>query len=222
MTIWIFGHSLCLPFDLEDSRQGWPHKLGQALAATVQNHAEPAADNFYIYSSYQHVLPKIAATDLVIVGWSHPSRKSFVLDPNNTKQLEIAEQGLRYQIGTYQLFRSHNPMSASVSDWSNLEPRTQGNEFFDTWFSNYYSDFEQRTNFRAYRHSLAQTCPCPRIEFYFSQESVAPDQVTGAGFALDWIIKHQAYISPNNCHFSVAGHRAWADHLLDYLDHVID
>lgn len=222
MTIWIFGHSLCLPFDLEDSRQGWPHRLGQALAATVQNHAEPAADNFYIYSSYQEALPQIAPQDLVIVGWSHPSRKSFVLDTTNTKQLQAAERGMIYRVGSRQLFRSQNALQASVNDWSNLRPKSQGNEFFDTWFDSYYSDFEQRTNFRAYRHSLAQTCPARLIEFYFSQESVAPDQVTGAGFALDWIIEHQAYISPNNCHFSALGHRLWTEHLLDYLDHDID
>jgi hypothetical protein len=102
MTLWVFGDSLSLPFDLEFADQGWPSLLSKKLNAELKNFAEVAADNFFIYSCYLENKKYIQSGDLVVAGWSHPSRKSFVLDRNNSAQVQVIDDSYVYH--THQEF----------------------------------------------------------------------------------------------------------------------
>ncbi len=50
--LWIFGHSLCLPFNLKNPQDGWDQKLANELDVELINVAAPAVDNFYIYYKF--------------------------------------------------------------------------------------------------------------------------------------------------------------------------
>jgi hypothetical protein len=45
MTIWIFGDSLSLPYNLENPADGWPTVLSAQLKADCKNYAQLAVDN---------------------------------------------------------------------------------------------------------------------------------------------------------------------------------
>jgi len=82
MKLWIFGQSMCLPHGLNEE-QGWPWLLSRQLNIDYKNFAQPGADNFFIYHTFLENCSLITQDDLVIIGWSHPNRKSFVLDDKN-------------------------------------------------------------------------------------------------------------------------------------------
>lgn len=216
--IWIFGHSMCLPFDMPDESLGWPHLVSRELGIEYQNLAQNASDNFFIYTSYQHHRHRIATDDIVVIGWSHPSRKTFVLDRTNPVHVENIDKGLLYRVGEVELIRSLNPVQDTMSKWLNMIPRNRGNRFYDTWFTDYYSDFEQMTNFGAYMDSVRLTCPGLYVPFYFNQESVKDLDVKGAGYYLDFALANKLYISEQNVHLNEQGHRQWAKVLLQYIN----
>lgn len=211
--IWIFGHSFCLPVDVDESR-GWPALLSQSLDQPVINLAEKAADNFFIYYSFLANRSRIKDDDLVIIGWSHPSRKSFVYDSNNPVHQQHAPNGIRYQVNDTVFFRSNN----SANKWSAVMiPTARGNQFYDHWFGDYYSDLEQRTNFQSYLDSV-QYNTTRYVPFFFSKESVQGIDADGAGYYLDFAMEHSAVIAKDNLHFDVRGHKLWAEKLLTYID----
>jgi hypothetical protein len=218
MTLWIFGHSMCLPFDMPSDTLGWPHLLSKKLGIKYNNLAQNASDNFFIYSCYNYHKDKIQSDDIVIIGWSHPSRKTFVLDRTNPVHVENIDKGLMYQVGDIELIRSLNPVQDTMTKWLNMIPRNRGNKFYDTWFTNYYSEFEQSTNFKAYLDSVQLTCPGIYVPFYFNRESVKDLDVCGAGYYLDFALENQVYISEQNVHLNESGHRQWAEVLLKYIN----
>ena len=58
MKLWIFGHSMCLPYGLEE-QQGWPALLSKKLDYEYVNFAQSGSDNFFIYHSFLENYKKI-------------------------------------------------------------------------------------------------------------------------------------------------------------------
>lgn len=218
MRLWVFGDSLSLPYHLDSELDGWPSLVANALDCEIINFAKPAADNFYIYSSYKHALPDINSTDIVIVGWSHPSRKSFVFDDNNPMHTDLLSESYLYETDI-KFIRSKNPLNDSVSKWGKLSPVVSNRPFYDTWFRDYYSPVEQRTNLFAYYSSISATCPGTYIPFFFSKESMADLDITfHAGTMLEFTMSNNCFISSNDAHPNVHGHKLWADNILTFIN----
>lgn len=219
-TLWIFGHSFCLPFGLIDSDLGWANILSKKISADIQNFAEAGSDNLFIYHTYLAARPQITSSDIVIIGWSHPSRKSFIFDQHNPNHVSIIDKGLRYKTKTHDFFRSNNPSSMSVSKYKSLKPMNRGLKFYDDWFKNYYNEYEQSCNFQAYLDSVKLTCPGKYIPFYFSNESIKDVTITdsGCGSMVEFISDHQVMISDQETHMNETGHQLWAEHLYKIIN----
>jgi hypothetical protein len=214
MTLWIFGDSFGLPFDMEHADQGWPSLLGKSLGADLKNFAAPAADNLFIYSCYLENRQHIQSQDVCVVGWSHPSRKSFVFDQYNANHIDAIDNSHVYTTSDQKFFRNKNSKNIEKKYWlPHLKPAVSGKQFYDTWFENYYSEHEQKCNLQSYYDSVKYTCAGQCIVFFFSEESTAGMTVNDHNFALDFVVKHQLHISDTNMHFNQHGHVAWADHL---------
>jgi hypothetical protein len=220
MTVWVFGDSLSLPFNLPADCVSWGERLSQRLRGTYKNFARPAADNFYIYACYQAHINEILPQDVVVVGWSHHSRKTFVLDETNPRHQQVLPHSLVYDDAPYQYFRSCNPPDFSLAKWigSRLWTQSRGNLFYDTWFRDYYSDHEQHTNLVAYYHAVANTCPGRYVPFFFNKDSLGGTLLHGAGYAMEFISENHCAISEVDHHFNSLGHELWADKLWNYLD----
>ena len=214
MRLWIFGQSMSLPY-LVQEHESWPALMASQLGCKYTNFAKAAADNFFIYHSFLENYKKIASDDLTIIGWSHPSRKSFVFDPENPIHVSVAKKGLTYQTETKTLFRSFNPVA---SRWQSMKPKHRNVEFYDQWFNNYYSDYEQRCNFQSYLDSVLLRVPSQYLPFYFSQESVNQIDQQNDNFMLEFIIKNQVSISKTDQHLNVVGHQLWANYLLTQIN----
>jgi hypothetical protein len=205
-----------LPYHIESDAQGWPALVAQKLNCEHENFAKPAADNFYIYSSYQYALPNIKQNDIVVVGWSHPSRKSFVLDRSNPLHVNSLEYSVLYETDI-EFIRSKNQLNDTLEKWKKLSPVPRNKPFYDTWYRDYYSDTEQKFNLVAYHGSVDSTCPGLYVPFFFSEESISnTDIVPQAGTMLEFITKHSCFISPQDSHLSSTGHQLWADNIFNY------
>jgi len=215
-TLWIFGPSMCRAHSVQEE-QGWPFKLANKIKCSYKNFAEVAADNFFIYSSYLENKKHISSNDIVVIGWSHPSRKSFVFDDTNSAHRKILDKSLVYEQPNRKFIRSYNPINDSFFKWANLFPKSSGNEFYDTWFKNYYSDYEQECNLQSYYDSVKLTCKGQYIPFFFNKQSIVNIDVTGIGFMLEFVTENQVYISENDMHLNPTGHALWADHLNNYI-----
>jgi len=216
MKIWIFGQSMCLPHRI-DEQQSWPYLLSQKLNADYENFSQHGADNLFIYHTFLEKYSKIAADDLIIVGWSHPNRKSFVLDSQNIAHQNVLDCSLIYATGTQTFFRNNNNTPSTQSKWLTLRPCPSGTEFYDTWFKNYYSEHEQRCNFQSYMDSVQMRAPAQYIPFYFSQESVVQISRQNDYFMLEFIINNNLAISKNDLHLNITGHQMWADFLFKQI-----
>jgi len=217
-NLWIFGPSMCLPFNLKNKNDGWGVILSKYLNLNYKNFAQSACDNFFIYHCYRENLDQITKNDVVIIGWSHPSRKTFVLDRSNTDQMSVLEQSMHYKTPSQEFIRSKNPVDDSFLKYLNqMSPRTRGIKYYDDWFLKYYSEYEQTCNFQSYVDSVKHTCPTKYIPFFFSNESIKDIKITGAGGMVEFIQKNNVAISKKDCHLNEKGHVMWADHLLNYL-----
>ena len=217
-TLWVFGHSVCLPFSLNDCA-GWADTVSKKLNVNCVNLAESGADNFYIYDSFLKNKHNITPNDTVIIGWSHYSRKSFVLDRSNPAQMAAVDHSLLYKSNGVEFIRSKG-LVPKPSSWFSLAPSQRGVAYYDTWFENYYSAQEQKTNFQAYLDSVLLHTRFKYLPFYFSKESVEDIDISStphAGFIAEFIIENNLQISDINLHLSKHGHSVWADYLLDML-----
>ena len=215
MKLWIFGDSLSLPYHIDS--KGWSEIVADHLGYDHCNFSQPAADNFFIYSSYLHALPNISKEDVIVIGWSHPSRKSFVLDRNNPEHVKTLENSLLYKTDI-EFIRSKNPLNDTLSKWQILSPAPKNKPFYDTWYKDYYSSVEQRSNLFAYYSSVRATCPGFYVPFFFSLESIqglAIDQ--HAGTMLEFLFANQCYISQEDAHLNQIGHQLWADNIIAKL-----
>jgi hypothetical protein len=218
MRLWIFGDSLSLPYHLEQESSGWPAIVANTLDCEIVNFAKPAADNFYIYSSYQHALPNINNNDIVVVGWSHPSRKSFVFDETNPLHIIALNDSYVYETNI-KFIRSKNHLNDTTSKWEKLSPVAMNKPFYDKWFLDYYSVAEQQTNLFAYYTSVSATCPGQYIPFFFSKESIIGlDVMNHAGTMLEFILSNNCCISLHDAHPNAHGHRLWADIILTHIN----
>lgn len=220
-TLWIFGHSHSLPFLLKNEHDGWPTILAKKLNVQCINFSEPGADNFYIYSSFLKNRCNIDNEDIVIIGWSHYSRKSFVLDRSNSAQVSVIKNSLLYnKLENTEFIRSKPNFFSLPMSWLSLKPKNRGISYYDSWFTDYYSMYEQKINFQSYLDSVKLYLSGTQyLPFYFSQESVENIDITvpHAGFCTEFIVDAQLQISSNDMHFSSYGHQVWANHLLDKL-----
>lgn len=216
MRIWIFGQSMCVPHGLPED-QGWPYLLSQKLNAEYTNFAQPAADNLFIYHTFLENHHKIRPTDLVIIGWSHPSRKSFVFDFDNPEHQKAIQGNLKYITETQTFFRSYNARSSDKIKWQSMLPTPSGKKFYDHWFADYYSEYEQQCNFQAYMDSVQLKSVAPYIPFYFSRESVDNIARQNDNFMLDFIIDNGVAIGLDDYHLNADGHRLWAELLISQI-----
>ena len=99
-----------------------------------------------------------------------------------------------------------------------MKPKHRNVEFYDQWFNNYYSDYEQRCNFQSYLDSVLLRVPSQYLPFYFSQESVNQIDQQNDNFMLEFIIKNQVLISKTDQHLNVVGHQLWANYLLTQIN----
>lgn len=214
--LWVFGTSHCLPYNI--SGESWPDIVSANQQLKLINLAQPAADNFFIYHCYLENLPLINYNDLVIIGWSHYSRKSFIVDKNNVNQNKIINDSIIYKTKKYSLMRGINPPS-DIERFLNLTPKSMNREYYDIWFNDYYSVHEQKCNQQSYMDSVELTCPCKYIPFFFSKESTHDLRLPNhAGYIVDFIAEYKLMISKTDGHLNHHGHVLWAENILKHID----
>lgn len=213
--LWIFGHSLCLPFNLEDTQIGWANQLAEMLKLDLVNLSEPAVDNFFLYYKFLEYKSQINKDDIVVFGWSHYSRKLFMIDEKNPKHTQVIGTSLTYHTPKVNFMRNHNAVQGDPKKWLSMKPASRGVEFYDTWYNDYYNELEQKTHLQSYLDAVKYTCPGMYIPFYFSKESVEGVDIGEfhAGYATEFIIENQVSISNSDFHFNKVGHTMWADHI---------
>lgn len=222
--LWVFGHSMCLPFDLNAGTLGWDQLLAQQLGTELKNLAQPASDNLYIYSQYQQHLKYIQPSDIVIVGWSHYSRKLFPIDLDNPKHKAASEVSKLYPTPEITFMRLVQKRRVNDLDkWRKMVPQQSGIDFYDTWFQDYYNKYEQQINLQSYLDSVQLTCPGLYVPFYFSKESTNGVRIDGShgGYALEYVLENKVAISEDNLHFSEIGHQQWCQHLLACINNFV-
>jgi hypothetical protein len=191
-------------------------------AEDVNNFAQYGSDNLFIYHTIIQNLPRIDHNDVVIVGWSHPTRKSFVYDDSNPMHNQCLANGTIYT-GDPVFFRSNNSNNSwsldAIKDFSIRHKSITNHSFFDSWYKNYFSEYECLLNFRAYLDSISTQITATYVPFYFSKESVANLQVDPKSlYYINYIIDHNAYISKKDLHANQKGHQLIADFLYQKVD----
>jgi len=221
MTLWIFGNSMSLHYDVDET-QGWPYLLSQRLDLPCKNFAQIAVDNFFIYNSFLENLQDISHDDIVIVGWAHPSKKTFVFDKTNTTHIDILAHSSQFDSREHKFIRSKiNPEQQpnNQEKWGAMKPISSGLDFYDDWFENYYSEHEQKCDFQSYLDSVQLRCPGVYVPFFFNKKSVTDMLINkSAGYILDFVIDNQLQIDENNLHLNPVGHELWAKQLMKYID----
>jgi hypothetical protein len=217
MKLWIFGNSMCTAYKLSE-HQGWPFLLANDLDVDYQNYAQPAVDNFYIYQSFLSKLKDIKDNDIVVIGWSHPSRKTFTLDRQNKSHVDILPYSLHYICNNREFIRSDvgniESRVNSLAKWAAMSPYNSDIAFYDNWFNTYYSEYEQNCNFQSYVDSVKLRCPGKYIPFWFSKESTKNINCnTGGGYILDFVIENSVEIDSTDLHLNETGHMLWTKHL---------
>lgn len=219
--LWVFGSSLCLPFNLKKSALSWPDILADKLSYECINLAEPGADNFFIYQAYLYHKKHIKSNDLLIILWSHYSRKSFLLDPSNSQQKEVLKNSLIYQTGDQKFIRNHNPINHNIQSWLTMNPKKTNLFYYNSWFENYYSAYEQKCNLQSYIDSVELGKPCGYVSSYFSKESVQDVDITrsiNGGYMVDFIFDNNLVISDTDAHLNESGHNLWAQKLYELIN----
>lgn len=219
-TLWVFGSSLCLPFNLKPSAKAWPELLAHKLDADCVNFSQPGADNFFIYQCYLYNKKNIKNTDILIIVWSHYSRKCFVYEKNNPEHNNVYDQSLKYQTGSNTFIRNNNP-TRSLDFWLSMKPVDTECLFYDRWFKNYYSEYEQKCNFQSYLDSVEYSNHCEYLPLFFSKESVTDIRLQPKSdnvYMSDYILENNLSISDTDPHLSQIGHELWADYLCKLLD----
>ena len=220
-TIWVFGQSMGLPFNIDNSSCGWAELISQKLGFNCENYAQSAADNFFIYQNYLQHRSMINKNDLLFVVWSHPNRKTFVFDRNNPNHTKVFNSSIYFQDNTIEFIRSNNPVTDNANKWAFLAPKPSNNKFYDTWFNNYYSRYEQNVNFQSYYDSVKLTAPCLYVPVYFSKESVENITVDPTLFYLDFVMDNKCNISDDDYHLSETGHQLFAESLWPYVTKIL-
>ena len=216
-TLWVFGHSLCLPHDLENDRIGWANILSNKLKYKLKNFSCPAASNFYIYNTLLEQKKNIKKNDIIIIGWSHPNRKTFIYDNKNKIHQKILKD-CRILKSQNKKFIKSNTTNSQV--WTAItKPRRTDSAYFDKWFFEYFNEQEQQINFQSYLNSVELSLQNYNyIPFYFNKESIKNLQLNShknnyKTCMMEFILKNKCYINKNNLHFDLNGHHKWYKHI---------
>ena len=222
--LWIFGSSLCLPYGLDDSKAGWDTHLAEKLNATPVNFARAGADNLFIFASILDNLKDISDNDTVIVGWSHPSRKTFVIEHEISP--ELSEQSEYFEASGKKFFRNkgrtNNDFNSTFKKLFSMKPKNSGIEFFDRWFSDYYNEHEQKLNFQSYLLSIDKLLAnFVYVPFYFTKNSVdgifkAPEHLC----QIDFVYAHKLQINGLDAHMNKEGHKLWAEKMYKEIEKI--
>lgn len=218
MTLWVYGDSNSASYGLSDEDQGWPCLVAQHLGHGLVNRARPAVDNFFIYQSWLQDRTHISSQDLVVIGWSHYSRKMFVKSALLEIEPDPSQRIISYKDHDRIFFRGDVDHADSASKYQRLAPRDSGIDYFDRWFHDYYNEYEQQTNLQSYIDSV-NTHDAETVQFFFSTESVKNLQVPGNPVLciLDFILENQLTISNDDCHANTEGHRQWAKIIIEQI-----
>jgi hypothetical protein len=217
--MYVLGDSMSTAFDLNED-QGWPYKLSKKLQLDLVNLARPAGDNFFIYNSYLSIMDNINSNDIVLIGWTHPSRKTFVYDPTNPAHQEAISKGRHFPLPQVDLFRSFGTVNKNKNTYLNFGPLPTNSPFFDTWYDKYYSEFEQKCHLQSYYNSVCLTCVGKYVPFFFSRSSIEGTRLPESLTALDFIIENNLYISEDNMHFNETGHDLWSELLYEKINNL--
>jgi lysophospholipase L1-like esterase len=221
MNLWIFGDSNGTGYNLAPGEMYWGDVLSQSLKFDlIINLARPAVDNFFIYQAILQECQKIAKDDVVIVGWSHPNRKTFLLDRNSNDHLNLIPNSFVYESHGREFFKFDGTARGNaISTALKLSPRDSGFEFFDNWFKHYYNEFEQKTQFQSFIDSINLRLP-NTIHFFFSKESVTDIQISDPDpfCVLDFAMENKLYISKDDYHLNVQGHKQLANAMLNKIN----
>jgi hypothetical protein len=216
-TVWVFGQSMGLPFNIDNVSRGWAELISQQLGFECNNLAQSASDNFFIYQSYLQRQSLIDKNDLLFVVWGHPNRKTFVLDRDNPNHIKVFDTSIYFKDNDIEFIRSNNPVTDNANKWAFLAPTPSNNKFYDTWFNDYYSNYEQNVNFQSYYDSVKLTAPCSYVPVYFSKESVEKITVDPTLFYLDFVVDNKCNISDDDYHLNEIGHKLFANSVLPFV-----
>jgi lysophospholipase L1-like esterase len=212
-TLYIFGDSHCLPFALENKKQGWDSLLSNRLTSDLKNFSQPGADNLFIFSTFMQNQSEITKGDAIVIGWSHPSRKTFILDQDKITELE--DHSMVYTTPSGQFARSKGVPKHidTLEKWLGMSPVDSGVDFYDNWYKNYYSLIEQKTNLTGYLNAVKHKLQGKDyIPFYFSEDSIDQIENTDKDMCIaEFIQKHDVSLSKDNGHMNTLGHMMWAD-----------
>ena len=210
--LWVYGASNCLPFNLENSEDCWAVLLSKKMQYDLQNQAKEACDNLYIYHKIMQDCDQYQPDDIVIVAWTHPNRKSFVYDSDNPEHVKQVETRCLFYPGDPDFFRSYNLQPNNGFGYMlDMLPRKSGNTFFDTWFKNYHSDYEQQLNLQAYIDSVYSRLQNKLYFFYLSEDSLKNihlplEQKEGIRY-LEFVKENNVSISDLDLHCNEQGHQ---------------
>lgn len=218
MKLWVFGDSNSLPQWLDKADQGWPVILAKQLGCELTNFAQAGVDNWFIYQSILQSIDQIQSNDCVVIGWSHPNRKVFVLDRTNPEHLGAIPQSSLYQDHGREFFRSNGAERSNLVKVLTFEPDASGIKFFDRWFADYHHEYEQQIQFQAYVDSISIRLP-GSTQFYFSSQSIKNIQIGEPNplCILDFILENKYNLTDTDYHANPEGHQKWSELLLDRI-----
>lgn len=215
-----------MPYSLQDKNSGWDRILSHKLRVDVKNLAQAGADNLFIFYSILQSAKKIKPNDVVIVGWSHPSRKSFIL--NKTQSKKLKNSSIVYDMHRHRFFRSRGHPTHSLKDtmhkWLNMKPKQSGIEYYDTWFRDYFNIEEQKINFQSYIWSVGKILDgTVYVPFYFSADSIQGiKNVSKKNCVTEFVRANRVAISKTNAHMNSKGHKLWAEKMYKEITHEIE
>jgi hypothetical protein len=218
MKLWVFGDSNSLPQWLDDHSLGWPTLLSKKLNCELISYAQAGVDNFFIYQSILQSINDIAPTDCVVIGWTHPNRKVFVLNRHNSEHTGALSQSMVYQDHGQEFFRSNGPERSNLKKVLSFRPDDSGIRFFDRWFGDYHHEYEQQITFQAYVDSISIRLP-NSIQFYFSQQSISGIEIGKPEplCILDFILENQYNLTETDYHANPKGHHVWSELLYEII-----
>lgn len=219
MKLWIYGDSNSMAFNLDQVELSWPMIVAQQLEFELTSRAKPGVDNFFIYQSWLEDLPYIDEKDLVVIGWTHHSRKMFLIDSTHLSYAPVINHSIVHEDHGRKFVRSRGSTTDKPEKYRNLVPRDSGLEYFDTWFRDYYNQYEQQVNLQSYIDSANSRCP-QAIQFYFSLDSIDPLRIPEKTplCIVDFILDNRLFISDSDCHASADGHAQWAKLILERIN----
>lgn len=213
-NLWVFGDSLSTSYGLDNDNQSWPKIIADRLGLQLVNKAREACDNFYIYHTILNNLNNIKDTDIVIVGWSHPNRKSFILNKQNPYHTKSLDKSIMFETEYHTFFRSNGPIRVDCDNVSKFNPSSSGIDFFDFWYDNYFDKHEQTTIFQSYIDSVHYRLP-NHIAFFFSQSSLDCIKIFESKpmCMIDFVLENNYNLNVSDYHPNIDGHVCWADNL---------